>query len=61
LPYPEMNIQADLTPNVIVEAALQHGGIISRFELTEPSLTDIFIEKVGAVSLSDAPASVLSA
>ncbi len=59
--YIEMNIQADLNPNVIVEAALQHGGIISRFELTEPSLTDIFIEKVGAVSLPDAPASVLSA
>ena len=59
--YIEMNIQADLNPNVIVEAALQHGGIISRFELIEPSLTDIFIEKVGAVSLPDAPASVLSA
>jgi ABC-2 type transport system ATP-binding protein len=54
--YIEMNIQADLTPNVIVVAALQHDGIISRFELT-----DIFIEKVGAVSLPDAPASVLSA
>jgi hypothetical protein len=30
-----------------VEAALQHGGIISRFEMVEPSLTDIFIELVG--------------
>jgi ABC-2 type transport system ATP-binding protein len=59
--YIEMQIQADLNPNVIVEAALQHGGIISRFELTEPSLTDIFIEKVGAVSLPDAPSSVISA
>jgi ABC-2 type transport system ATP-binding protein len=45
--YIEMQIQADLNPNLIVEAALQHGGIISRFELTEPSLTDIFIEYVG--------------
>jgi ABC-2 type transport system ATP-binding protein len=53
--------QAHLNPNVIVEAALHHGGIISRFELTEPSLTDIFIEKVGATSLPDAPSSVLSA
>jgi len=59
--YIEMQIEANLNPNVIVEAALQHGGIISRFELTEPSLTDIFIEKVGAVSLPDAPSSVLSA
>jgi ABC-2 type transport system ATP-binding protein len=59
--YIEMHIQANLNPNVIVEAALQHGGIISRFELTEPSLTDIFIERVGAIALPDAPPSELSA
>lgn len=54
--YIEMQIQADLNPNLIVEAALQHGGIISRFELAEPSLTDIFIERVGAAAQPDAPA-----
>ncbi len=59
--YVEMHIQANLNPNVIVEAALHHGGIISRFELTEPSLTEIFIEKVGAIALPDAPSSELSA
>ncbi len=59
--YIEMHIQATLNPNVIVEAALHHDGIISRFELTEPSLTDIFIEKVGAVALPDAPSSTLKA
>ena len=53
--YIEMHIPADLNPNVIVEAALHHGGIISRFELTEPSLTDIFIELVGTSSLPDVP------
>lgn len=58
--YIEMQIQANLNPNLIVEAALQHGGIISRFELAEPSLTDIFIERVGMSALPDAP-SVLSA
>ena len=31
-----------------------------RFEVTEPSLTDIFIEAVGKISLPDAP-STLSA
>ena len=54
--YIEMQFQANLNPNVIVEAALQHGGIISRFEVVEPSLTDIFIEVVGATALPDAPA-----
>ena len=53
--YIEMQLPASLNPNVIVEAALQHGGIISRFELTEPSLTDIFIQLVGTSSLPDVP------
>jgi len=59
--YIEMHIQVNFNPNVIVEAALQHGGVISRFELTEPSLTDIFIEKVGVAPEPVAPPSVLSA
>jgi ABC-2 type transport system ATP-binding protein len=54
--YIEMHLQRDLNPDLIVEAALQHGGIISRFEVVEPSLTDIFIALVGAAALSDAPA-----
>jgi len=56
--YIEMQLPANLNPNVIVEAALQHGGIISRFELTEPSLTDIFIELVGTSSLPDGTSAV---
>ena len=44
--YIEMQIRANLDPNLIVEEALRHGGVISRFELAEPSLTDIFIEHV---------------
>lgn len=58
--YIEMQMQANLNPNLIVEAALHHGGVISRFELTEPSLTDIFIEAVGKIALPDVP-STLSA
>ena len=54
--YIEMHIPSNLNPNLIVEEALRHGGIISRFELTEPSLTDIFIEHVGKVPPQDAPA-----
>src|SRR5579863_113309 len=58
--YIEMHLPANLNPNLIIEAALHHGGIISRFELGEPSLTDIFIEHVGLSALPDVP-SVLSA
>lgn len=56
--YIEMHIQADLNPNLIVEAALRHNGIISRFELVAPSLTDIFIERVGKIALPDAVSTV---
>jgi ABC-2 type transport system ATP-binding protein len=56
--YIEMQIQSNLTPNLIVEEALRHGAIISRFELGEPSLTDIFIERVGKTALQDAPSAI---
>ena len=56
--YIEMNIQSNLNPNLIVEEALRHGGVISRFELTEPSLTDIFIEYVGKTALQDTPSAM---
>jgi ABC-2 type transport system ATP-binding protein len=56
--YIEMQIQADLNPNLIVAAALQHGGNITRFELAEPSLTDIFIEAVGTIAQPDAPTTI---
>ncbi len=58
--YIEMQIQAHLNPNIIVEAALQHGGNITLFELAEPSLTDIFIETVGSIAQPDAPATLLA-
>jgi ABC-2 type transport system ATP-binding protein len=51
--YIEMQIRSNLNPNLIVEEALRHGAIISRFELTEPSLTDIFIERVSKTALQD--------
>ena len=52
--YIEMRLQPDVSPNLIVAAALQHGGVISRFELVEPSLTDIFINLVGSIAQPDA-------
>jgi ABC-2 type transport system ATP-binding protein len=53
--YIEMQIRAGQSPNLIMEEALRRGGIISRFELTEPSLTDIFIEHVKEAAQQDIP------
>src|SRR5258708_36579458 len=58
--YIEMHIQANLNPNLIVEAALPHGGIIRRCDRAGPAVTDIFIEQVGLTTLPGVP-SVLSA
>lgn len=54
--YIEMHIRSDLNPTVIVEEVLRRGGVMSRFEITEPSLTDIFIEHVSG---NARPAAVL--
>ncbi|GCE30950.1 putative ABC transporter ATP-binding protein YhaQ [Dictyobacter alpinus] len=56
--YIELQMRSDLNPNVIIEEALRRGGIINRFELAEPSLTDIFIERVGKIALPDAPVAI---
>lgn len=51
--YIEIRIPANYDTNRIVEAALQHGGKITVFEIVEPPLTDIFIDLVGGASLPD--------
>ncbi len=53
--YIEMRMEPGFNPTHIVETALRHNGQISRFELVEPSLTDIFIESVGKIAQPDAP------
>lgn len=56
--YIELQFQANFSPNRIVEEALRRGGLISRFEITDPSLTDIFIEKVGPAGQTNVPTTV---
>ncbi len=53
--YVEMHLAPDVTTDQILQAALRQGGHITRFELAEPSLNDIFIEKVAGIAMPDAP------
>jgi ABC-2 type transport system ATP-binding protein len=53
--YVEMNMAPPATTEQLLQAALQRGGRITRFELAEPSLNDIFIERVGGVAQPDTP------
>ncbi len=45
----EARLKPGADPQEILKAAVEHDVRISRFELVEPPLNDIFIEKVGAV------------
>ena len=45
----EARLKPGADPQEILKAAVERGVRISRFELVEPPLNDIFIEKVGAV------------
>ncbi len=45
--YVELRVPADRDPETILRAALDRGDRVSRFEIAEPSLEEIFIEHVG--------------
>jgi ABC-2 type transport system ATP-binding protein len=45
--FVEMEAQHGSDPEMILRAALAHGGRVTRFEIGEPSLNDIFLASVG--------------
>jgi ABC-2 type transport system ATP-binding protein len=45
--YVEINVPADRDPETILRAALDRGERVTRFEISEPSLEEIFVEYVG--------------
>ena len=45
--YVELRVPADRDPETILRAALDRGDRVSRFEIAEPSLEEIFVEHVG--------------
>lgn len=55
--YIELRFQEDFHPRLLMEEALRRGDTISLFEIAEPSLTDIFIDRVGNISQPDVPMS----
>ncbi len=49
----EMDMRHDSDPETILHAALEHGGRVTRFEIGEPSLNDIFLASVGGQVAAD--------
>jgi len=45
--YVELHVPADRDPATILKAAIDRGDRVTRFEIAEPSLEEIFVEHVG--------------
>jgi ABC-2 type transport system ATP-binding protein len=45
--FVELNVPAGHDPEAILRAALQRGDRVTRFEIAEPSLEEVFVEHVG--------------
>jgi ABC-2 type transport system ATP-binding protein len=51
--FVELRVPADQDPEAILRAALSRGDRVTRFEIAEPSLEEIFVEHVGRRAVSD--------
>ena len=47
--FTELHVDASGDPQDVLEAAIAHGGDILRFEVADPSLEEVFVERVGAL------------
>jgi ABC-type uncharacterized transport system ATPase subunit len=45
--FVELRVPADQDPETILRAALDRGARVTRFEIAEPSLEELFVEHVG--------------
>jgi len=51
--FVELRVPAEQDPETILRAALERGDRVTRFEIAEPSLEEIFVEYVGRRAVSE--------
>ena len=51
--YVELHVTADLDPESILRAAIDRGERVTRFEIADPSLEEIFMEHVGRRAVAE--------
>jgi ABC-2 type transport system ATP-binding protein len=47
--YTEVHVESGGDPQEVLQAAISHGGEVLRFEVADPSLEEVFVERVGAL------------
>ncbi len=47
--YTELHVELGGDPQDVLQAAISHGGDVLRFEVADPSLEEVFVERVGAL------------
>jgi len=47
--YTEVHVESGGDPQDVLQAAIFHGGDVIRFEVADPSLEEVFVERVGAL------------
>jgi ABC-2 type transport system ATP-binding protein len=52
--YTELRVAGGADPQAILRAAIARGHDVLRFEVADPSLEEVFVERVGALDLDDA-------
>ncbi len=51
--FTEVRVDATTDPQVVLRAALAKGEDVLRFEVADPSLEDVFVERVGALDVEE--------
>jgi ABC-2 type transport system ATP-binding protein len=51
--FTELHVDEGSDPQRILQAALEHGDEVFRFEVVDPSLEEVFVERVGALDVEE--------
>jgi ABC-2 type transport system ATP-binding protein len=51
--FTELHVDAGTDPQTVLRAAVTRGDEVLRFEVTDPSLEEVFVERVGALDLEE--------
>jgi ABC-2 type transport system ATP-binding protein len=51
--YTELLVETGADPQSVLRAAIARGGAVLRFEVADPSLEEVFVERVGALDVEE--------